>query len=70
MIRVSESEQNRNRARREGAGEGAGPEKDPVLHLMMETGNCVARLNEFSQKRRAKLHYDDLGFVGPDHDRV
>ncbi|XP_078032283.1 interferon-induced, double-stranded RNA-activated protein kinase-like isoform X2 [Epinephelus lanceolatus] len=34
----------------------------------METGNCVTRLQEYAQKTRSELQYEDLGFVGPDHD--
>ncbi|KAM9345452.1 uncharacterized protein ABDE67_014316 [Symphorus nematophorus] len=37
---------------------------------MMEAANYVARLNEYSQKTRSKLRYEEIGFVGPDHDRV
>nr|XP_033469730.1 serine/threonine-protein kinase par-1-like [Epinephelus lanceolatus] len=38
--------------------------------LKMETGNCVARLNEYVQKTRSQLHYEDLGSVGPAHSKV
>ncbi|KAL7383606.1 hypothetical protein ABVT39_014266 [Epinephelus coioides] len=34
----------------------------------METGNCVTRLQGYAQKTRSELQYEDLGFVGPDHD--
>ncbi|XP_035519685.1 LOW QUALITY PROTEIN: 3-phosphoinositide-dependent protein kinase B-like [Morone saxatilis] len=37
---------------------------------MMETGNHVARLNEYAQKRRSVLCYEDLGSVGPAHNKV
>uniref|UniRef100_A0A4W6CCA5 non-specific serine/threonine protein kinase n=1 Tax=Lates calcarifer TaxID=8187 RepID=A0A4W6CCA5_LATCA len=33
----------------------------------METGNYVAKLNEFSQKTRSTLDYEELGSAGPDH---
>uniref|UniRef100_A0A8C9XIS3 non-specific serine/threonine protein kinase n=1 Tax=Sander lucioperca TaxID=283035 RepID=A0A8C9XIS3_SANLU len=33
----------------------------------METGNYVARLNEYVQKTSSKMQYEDLGSVGPDH---
>nr|ACJ23858.1 double-stranded RNA-dependent protein kinase [Oplegnathus fasciatus] len=33
----------------------------------METGNYIARLNEFAQRTRSALKYNDLGCVGPDH---
>lgn len=37
----------------------------------METGNYVAKLNEFTQRTRCGLvQYEDLGSVGPDHDRT
>ncbi|XP_074502681.1 interferon-induced, double-stranded RNA-activated protein kinase-like isoform X1 [Sebastes fasciatus] len=33
----------------------------------METGNDVARLNEYVQKTGSRLQYEDLGSVGPAH---
>uniref|UniRef100_A0A671VI40 Eukaryotic translation initiation factor 2-alpha kinase 2 n=1 Tax=Sparus aurata TaxID=8175 RepID=A0A671VI40_SPAAU len=37
----------------------------------METGNYVARLNEYAQKTRCGLvQYEELDPVGPDHDRI
>ncbi|XP_036979849.1 interferon-induced, double-stranded RNA-activated protein kinase-like [Acanthopagrus latus] len=38
---------------------------------MMETVNYVARLNEYAQRTRCgPPQYEDLGSVGPDHDRT
>ncbi|CAK6951764.1 LOW QUALITY PROTEIN: uncharacterized protein LOC128372549 [Scomber scombrus] len=34
---------------------------------MMETENYVAKLNEYAQKMRSVLVYEDVGSVGPDH---
>ncbi|XP_042288916.1 interferon-induced, double-stranded RNA-activated protein kinase [Thunnus maccoyii] len=34
---------------------------------MMETGNYVAKLNEYAQRTRSQLKYEDVGSVGPDH---
>ncbi|GAA6213995.1 uncharacterized protein LOC108885818 [Lates japonicus] len=34
---------------------------------MMETENYVAKLNEYSQRTRLALRYEDVGAVGPDH---
>lgn len=36
----------------------------------METGNYVAKLNEYAQKTRSHLNYKDLGSVGPDHNKT
>ncbi|GLD56161.1 uncharacterized protein AKAME5_000854800 [Lates japonicus] len=33
----------------------------------METENYVAKLNEYSQRTRLALRYEDVGAVGPDH---
>ncbi|KAG7999985.1 Interferon-induced [Nibea albiflora] len=33
----------------------------------METENFVAKLNEYAQKTRSLLKYEDVGCVGPDH---
>lgn len=33
----------------------------------METENYVAKLNEYAQKTRSVLKYEDVGSVGPDH---
>ncbi|XP_073338509.1 uncharacterized protein [Pagrus major] len=38
---------------------------------MMETGNYIARLNEYAQRTRCgEVRYEELGCVGPDHDRT
>uniref|UniRef100_A0AAQ5YYQ0 non-specific serine/threonine protein kinase n=1 Tax=Amphiprion ocellaris TaxID=80972 RepID=A0AAQ5YYQ0_AMPOC len=34
---------------------------------MMESGNYVAKLNEFVQRKRLELRYEDVGSAGPDH---
>lgn len=34
---------------------------------MMEPGNYVAKLNEYAQRTRSQLKYEDVGSVGPDH---
>uniref|UniRef100_A0A7N6AS65 Eukaryotic translation initiation factor 2-alpha kinase 2 n=1 Tax=Anabas testudineus TaxID=64144 RepID=A0A7N6AS65_ANATE len=36
----------------------------------MDTGNYVAKLNEYSQKTRSKLRYEDRGSVGADHNKT
>ncbi|XP_041804000.1 interferon-induced, double-stranded RNA-activated protein kinase-like [Chelmon rostratus] len=36
----------------------------------METGNYVAQLNEYAQRQRCVLHFEDQGSVGPDHNRT
>uniref|UniRef100_A0A3Q3VR66 non-specific serine/threonine protein kinase n=1 Tax=Mola mola TaxID=94237 RepID=A0A3Q3VR66_MOLML len=33
----------------------------------METRNCVAKLNEYAQRTRSALNYEDVGSAGPDH---
>ncbi|XP_070772632.1 interferon-induced, double-stranded RNA-activated protein kinase-like [Enoplosus armatus] len=33
----------------------------------MEPVNCVAKLNEYAQRTRSVLTYEDVGSVGPDH---
>ncbi|XP_039995862.1 interferon-induced, double-stranded RNA-activated protein kinase isoform X2 [Xiphias gladius] len=33
----------------------------------MATENCVAKLNEYVQRTRSSLRYEDVGSVGPDH---
>jgi len=33
----------------------------------MEADNYVAQLNEYVQKSRSELKYDDIGSDGPDH---
>ena len=45
--------------------------KSPASSFMMETVNYVARLNEYAQRTRCgPPQYEDLGSVGPDHDRM
>uniref|UniRef100_A0A3B4ZQP6 Eukaryotic translation initiation factor 2-alpha kinase 2 n=1 Tax=Stegastes partitus TaxID=144197 RepID=A0A3B4ZQP6_9TELE len=34
---------------------------------MMESENYVAKLNEFAQRKRWELRYEDVGCTGPDH---
>ncbi|KAF1375921.1 hypothetical protein PFLUV_G00225220 [Perca fluviatilis] len=36
----------------------------------METGNYVARLNEYVQKTSSKMQYEDVGSVGPAHLKI
>uniref|UniRef100_A0A3B4ZBD9 non-specific serine/threonine protein kinase n=1 Tax=Seriola lalandi dorsalis TaxID=1841481 RepID=A0A3B4ZBD9_SERLL len=36
----------------------------------MATENCVAKLNEFAQRTRSLLIFEDVGAVGPDHIRT
>ncbi|XP_049927780.1 interferon-induced, double-stranded RNA-activated protein kinase-like [Epinephelus moara] len=36
----------------------------------METGQYVAELNEYALITHSELHFEDLGFVGPDHDKI
>ncbi|CAK6951765.1 LOW QUALITY PROTEIN: uncharacterized protein LOC128372549 [Scomber scombrus] len=36
----------------------------------MASGNYVAKLNEYAQKTRWNLNYEDLGSVGPEHAKV
>ena len=36
----------------------------------MDAGNCAARLNEYAQKTRSALRYDDLGSDGLDHNQT
>lgn len=33
----------------------------------METVNYVAKLNEYAQRTRTDLIFEDVGSVGPDH---
>ncbi|KAI9519918.1 hypothetical protein NQZ68_022945 [Dissostichus eleginoides] len=35
----------------------------------MESVSAVSRLNEYAQKKKLSLQYEDLGFVGPDRDK-
>nr|XP_046257613.1 interferon-induced, double-stranded RNA-activated protein kinase-like isoform X2 [Scatophagus argus] len=37
---------------------------------MMDTGNYIARLNEYAQRKRFSLTYEDGGSDGPDHNRI
>ncbi|XP_059215936.1 interferon-induced, double-stranded RNA-activated protein kinase [Centropristis striata] len=37
---------------------------------VMETGTYVAELYKYAHKTRSRLHYEDLGYVGPCHDRT
>nr|QII80253.1 interferon-induced, double-stranded RNA-activated protein kinase-like protein [Amphiprion clarkii] len=39
------------------------------MSFLMETGNYVAKLNEFAQKSGLVLRYDELDSDGPDHDK-
>ncbi|XP_040905186.1 interferon-induced, double-stranded RNA-activated protein kinase-like [Toxotes jaculatrix] len=36
----------------------------------MDTGNYVAKLNEYAQRTRSALRYEDLGSVGQDHNQT
>ncbi|XP_043991708.1 interferon-induced, double-stranded RNA-activated protein kinase isoform X2 [Gambusia affinis] len=36
----------------------------------MDSANYVARLNEYAQKERLELKYEEVGYVGPDHIRT
>ncbi|XP_071759475.2 interferon-induced, double-stranded RNA-activated protein kinase [Centroberyx gerrardi] len=36
----------------------------------METDNYIAKLNEYSQRSRSELKYEDVGAVGPDHSKT
>ncbi|XP_071390593.1 interferon-induced, double-stranded RNA-activated protein kinase-like [Centroberyx affinis] len=36
----------------------------------METDNYIAKLNEYSQRSRSELKYEDVGSVGPDHSKT
>ena len=70
---ISQTNRNSTAGRRPGGRKqgASGKEKSPASSLMMETGNYVERLNEYAQKTRCgPPQYEDLGSVGPDHDRM
>ncbi|KAI3362639.1 hypothetical protein L3Q82_001716 [Scortum barcoo] len=46
---------------------GHSPLCEPSQHCMVETVNYVTELNEYAIRTRSKLHYEDHGSVGPDH---
>ncbi|XP_030012547.1 interferon-induced, double-stranded RNA-activated protein kinase-like isoform X2 [Sphaeramia orbicularis] len=37
---------------------------------MMDTVNYMAKLNEFAQKKRVELRFEDVGSAGPDHSKT
>ncbi|XP_069545907.1 interferon-induced, double-stranded RNA-activated protein kinase [Brachyistius frenatus] len=41
-----------------------------LVLFTMDIGNYVAKLNEYAQKHRLQLHYEDLGSDGDDHNKT